>query len=321
MDIPHVVSVADLHSGSSVALCPEVVKLDEGGTYRASPQQRWLHERWEEAWKWAASIIKHDRWGFEYNGDGVEGQHHGCIEPFSLNITTQAQVFMALLEPKIEKASWRGFVRGTESHDGKQCQALEWAARMLGANQIGGNYTNWLLNVDLGGYLVNYAHHIGTTTSAAYETSALNRELAAAFVEAGQWGEGRPDCLVRSHRHRYSSIEIPTSNDVARVVVTPAWQLHTPFSHKVAVNRRPQVGMVILSIEHGELVIRRKVWVPRNEISASLSKKKQSTGIVSLANLPKRTRAVSARPKSPTASSARKGGPACSSKRRSAKAK
>ena len=37
---------SDLHAGSTVALCPPKVQLDDGGKYEASKAQLWLWECW-----------------------------------------------------------------------------------------------------------------------------------------------------------------------------------------------------------------------------------------------------------------------------------
>ena len=41
---------SDLHAGSTVAICPPRVQLDDGGEYHASKAQRWLWERWKDFW-------------------------------------------------------------------------------------------------------------------------------------------------------------------------------------------------------------------------------------------------------------------------------
>ena len=46
-----VVAIAgDLHVNSTVAVCPPVVMLDDGGEYRASKPQRWLWREWVKFW-------------------------------------------------------------------------------------------------------------------------------------------------------------------------------------------------------------------------------------------------------------------------------
>ena len=103
--------------------------------------------------------------------------------------------------------------------------------------------SHWELYVELGPYLVNCAHHIGCTSSAAYEHSALSRELVGSLIEAAQWGDRPADFIVRSHRHRSSSASIPTQNGRATVYVTPGWQLKTAFVHRLGASmRRPQIG-------------------------------------------------------------------------------
>lgn len=48
----------------------------------------------------------------------------------------------------------------------------------------------------------------------------------------------------------------------AKAVTTPAWQGKTPFVWKIAGGRltTPQFGGLVIRLEDGELVIKRRVW-------------------------------------------------------------
>jgi hypothetical protein len=98
--------------------------------------------------------------------------------------------------------------------------------------------------LNMQGDLVHCAHHIGTTSSSAHETSAINAELSALFTESGRWGHQIPNVIVRSHRHRCAQISLPGSRGDAIAFVTAGWQLKSPFAYKVAGGRTttPQIG-------------------------------------------------------------------------------
>ena len=91
-----------------------------------------------------------------------------------------------------------------------------------------------------GGRLVHFLHHIGTTSSTAHEASAVNGELSAMYVEAGRFGDEPPAIIVRSHRHRYIKVQLAAEGGEASAVVTPGWQLKTPFAWKIAGARTPR---------------------------------------------------------------------------------
>jgi hypothetical protein len=109
---------------------------------------------------------------------------------------------------------------------------------------------------------VHLLHHIGTTSSAAHEASAVNAELAAEYVEAGRWGRTPPDYVVRSHRHRSIGVEMDSARGYAAALVTPAWQLKTPYVWKIPGARlsEPQLGGLIIRLGDEEFYHRRKVW-------------------------------------------------------------
>jgi hypothetical protein len=110
--------------------------------------------------------------------------------------------------------------------------------------------------------LVHLLHHVGTTSSAAHEASAVNAELTAMYVEAARWGKEPPDFIVRSHRHRSIAVDLNSSKGYAAAIVTPAWQGRTPFTWKIPGARvsEPQIGGVLIREGDEEHFYRRRVW-------------------------------------------------------------
>ena len=262
-DIRYIVVVSDLHCGSTSGLCPPVVTLDDGGTYRQSKYQAWLWRLWLEFWTaWVPTVTRGEPYAVVVNDDAIEGNHHGITSVISANVSTQSAIALEVLSGPRTRAASFYITRGTEAHDGKACEAVEVLARMLDAKRCGTNASWWELDLLLGGRHVNLAHHIGTTSSAAYEASALNRELVAALAEAAQWCQSVPDVLVRSHRHRFAAVELPSRSGSVQCVVTPGWQLQTPFARKIATMRVPQIGGLCLSAEDDGIRVRRRIWAP-----------------------------------------------------------
>lgn len=76
----------------------------------------------------------------------------------------------------------------------------------------------------------------------------MHKELVESYAEAGRWGDEPPAAIVRSHRHRGLRIHLPVEDGEALAVVTPAWQLKTPFAWKIPGARlsQPQIGLVVL---------------------------------------------------------------------------
>ena len=256
------VIISDIHAGCQLGLCPPKVRLDEGGEYRPNKIQKILWSYWREFWESAVPEFTN---GLPYsiiiNGDAIDGMHHGSTHQITHNLTDQGKIAFELLSPLIEKCEGRFYmVRGTEAHVGKSGQEEERLAKELGAipNSYG-QYARNELWKEIGGSLVHILHHIGSTSSASYESTAVHAELIASYVEASRWNERPPDAIIRSHRHRYFETRFATDKGTGRGVVTPGWQAKTPFAYKIAGGRqsRPQFGgVVLIESPSGELYTR-----------------------------------------------------------------
>ena len=266
--INNVVIVSDLHAGCQLALCPpDGALLDEGGTYHPSKLQQKLWGMWSEWWGEHVPRFTHgEPFLVVCNGDAIDGTHHGATHQISHNMTDQVRIAERLLEPVVAACDGRYYhVRGTEAHVGKSAQYEEALAKSVGAVKTAeGQYARNDLWLELGGGLIHALHHIGTTGSLAYETTAVMKELSESYVEAARWSRRPPDLIVRSHRHRYVELAIPTSNGKARAVVTPAWQSRTPFAWRIPGARlaTPMFGGIVVrwAEESKTLFLREKVW-------------------------------------------------------------
>jgi hypothetical protein len=205
-----------------------------------------IWEYWKDFWRWSFDLIGDESFALVHNGDIIDGDHHGTTTIFSRNLKDQENLAVKVMEPIVERASLYYQIRGTEAHVGQSAANEERCAERLKAvvDDETGQYSRWELCVELGHEIIHFSHHIGTTASVAYESSALMRELAATFAEAGQWGQRPPTVLVRSHRHRYCEVKPPN----CRIVVTPGWQGKTPFVFKMDRMRMPQFGGVIIRL-------------------------------------------------------------------------
>lgn len=256
--------ISDLHSGCRLSLMPrEGFTLDEGTEVKPSPIQLKLSDMWDEYWAWVDKETLGEPYGVVVNGDAVEGVHHGSVTQWTHNLDDQVRCAKTLLHPIAEKAQGRFWmVRGTEAHVGKSAQQEEALARELGAVPNGDKqYAHWQLWLRMGRHLIHFAHHISSTTSPFAESSGLQRELVSGYVEAGRWGDEPPAMYVRSHRHFSSEVREPSEHGVTSVIVTPAWQLKTPFGHKIAGRmRQPQIGGILICVGDNGPYVKSKVW-------------------------------------------------------------
>lgn len=247
--IRNLVVISDLHAGCRIGLHPaHKTKLDDGGFYEPSAFQRVIWGYWKEFWgRWVPLVTKDEPFGVLLNGDAIDGAHHGSKTQVSQNHADQANIAAAILEPVVEACQGKfWWVRGTEAHVGKSAEDEERLAQRLGAvPNKDGQYARWDLWKHVGDALVHATHHVGGTSSAAYETSAIHRTLHNAFNEAGRWREQPPQVVVRGHVHRYVKTEISSAAGPAYGVICPAWQGRTPFSHRIQ-TLSPQFGGILI---------------------------------------------------------------------------
>lgn len=274
--IKNLVVISDTHAGCRLGLCPpEQVRLDDGGYYSPSDFQRQVWERWSEFWDvWVPQVTRGEPYDVVHNGDAIDGVHHNSTTQVSQNIEDQLRIAETIMFPVVEACKKSGgnyfHIRGTEAHVGKSGTYEERLARTLGAkpnsNDQHARYDLWKR---VGKALVHLMHHIGTTGSAAHEASAVNAEMTAEYVEAARWGREIPDFVVRSHRHRYSAVDLTSYRGNAAAIVTPGFQGKTPFAWKVAGGRisEPQFGGILIRDGDEEFYFRRRVWsIGRSEV-------------------------------------------------------
>lgn len=267
--VRNLVVVSDSHCGCKLGLCPpESVQLDDGGVYRASKFQKEVWKLWREFWEsWVPGVLHGESYDVVHNGDVIDGVHHNSTTQISHNILDQKRIAFQVMKPVVDTCVNSGghyyHVRGTGAHVGQSSIYEEEVAEALGAvpNREGqhARYDVWKR---VGGALVHLLHHVGTTSSAAHEASAVNAEITAEFVEAARWREDPPDFVVRSHRHRFIAVDLDTARGIGSAIVTPGWQGKTPFAWKVAGARLavPQFGGIIIRHGDEEFHYRRKVW-------------------------------------------------------------
>jgi hypothetical protein len=253
------VVISDLHAGCRMGLYPcdtwQDVILDGGKCHKPSRFQMEMWRAWKKFWnEWVPEASRGEDYVLVINGDAMDGRHHNSVTQVTQNMADQKKIAEAILAPILAKPQCKAlyWIRGTEAHSGVSGEDEEDLAKMLGAVQNNSKqYSSDIMWLRLGGpkgCLVHFAHTIGTTGRTHYESSAVMAEIGEMYVEAGRWGNAAADVIVRSHRHRYIEIRVPSRHGYTIGVVTPGFQGPTPFTRKVAGGRQsePQVGGIII---------------------------------------------------------------------------
>ena len=254
----NLVDIADTHCGCQMGLMsPAGVKLDGGQMVRPSKFQEWLWQRWLDFWTvFVPEATQGEPFDLAINGDIVDNRHHGTTTLVTSNLAEQFRIAEACFAPVLAlKNLKRVFViGGTDAHAGINAENESILAEKLRAvpDELGNlcRHELWL-HIGMEGRhkgLVHILHHIGTSGSAAYETTALQREYVEACQEAARWRLQPPDVIVRNHRHRGAETRVQSGNGYATVVVGAGWQGKTPFAWRIQGARQaiPQFGGVVI---------------------------------------------------------------------------
>lgn len=254
---PAVVVFSDLHVGSVVGLWPGKHPIEGGGEYEVNVFQKWLHACWHEAMKEIAQL--RPKPVVVLNGDMLQGTNPRDGQLVTTKVDIQVWAATTLLEPARETAEKMYVIRGTEWHEGKAAEFLEFLAAGLDVEKdpASGQYTWWELFFDLDGHIMHFAHHIGTSSVPWYEATVPLRDLLLFIAEIVRFGGPDVRITVRSHRHRYVHVDAPPD---LHAIVTPAWQLRTAFSYKRSSAMLPQIGYVLLEADGDDVLVRKRLF-------------------------------------------------------------
>jgi hypothetical protein len=245
------------------------MRLDGGGLYYPSTEQKMVFAKWTELWsEWVPEACHREPFAVLLNGDALDGVHHGSTTQISQNHADQVKIATKILEPIVDLCGGRFYMtRGTEAHVGPSAEMEELLAKSVGAvSDKAGSYSRFEIYMQLGKGLIHALHHIGTTGTTHYESTAVMKELSESYTEAGRWTDAPPDVIIRSHRHRHIEVRVPTRLGYGITFVTAGWQLKTPFTYKIPGGRltTPQIGGSLVRQGDRDLYTRHKIWrMPR----------------------------------------------------------
>lgn len=251
--------VNDIHAGSELAVCPDEVELDNGGTFRASKPQRWMREGWDDFWKQVGAKRKQERAELYLilNGDAVDGDHHNTSEIVSRNPNAQFQILAELLKRPLALSPDRIFiVRGTAAHVGEAGRAEEGIAKGLFKDKRPvekdpdtGAYSWWHPVLDIYNTRVDIAHEGRAGGREHTRQNAINLYAHDILLSHVKRGERAPDLCLRAHHHRFAD-----SYDACavRAVTNAAWQLKTGWAQQKFADSVADIGGLMVTIRPGQ---------------------------------------------------------------------
>lgn len=264
--------VSDIHAGGTTALCPEEIRLDDGGSYRASKLQQWLFQSWREYW--ARVEARRQAIGAElyavFNGDLVEGAHHKTTQILSENPNAQAAVVNACMAVPLALEPDRILIiRGTEAHVGQSASAEERIAdglrrdkRPIISDPESGSAAWWHFRAEIQGVRLDITHHGRAGFREHTRANAANLYAHDILLSHVKDGDPYPHLCIRGHHHRFNDSHDGGDNCPTRVLTGGAWQFATGHVHKVAADSMPGIGGWIVTIQDGEYEVEKVKFKP-----------------------------------------------------------
>ena len=213
----HGVIIADLHCGHRFGLTPPQKLEQEGGDHKQEKIRIWQ----VNTWNWYAAKAKEighiDR--LIINGDACEGDgvRSGATELYTSDRDEQVQIAeFCARQFDFDKAT---VIEGTASHTGTAEAYEAILARELGTHL---QQHAWL---EYAGCVIDFKHHIGTSSTPGAVPPALPREAVWNMM----WGEHelqpRATVFIRSHGHGYFVV----IEDDFTAIITPSLQGFTKY--------------------------------------------------------------------------------------------
>jgi len=236
--------VSDLHVGSIYANWPEDLPIKGGGYWTLSGQQKHLSVAWE-AFTEKVEELKPDI--LVINGDSIDGNNRkgDGIPTITTDFSEQVKAAERLLRPIREVVKEAYLIRGTEYHDTKNGQAIEILG--IGLDVIPfreEQYSDWVLNLEVDGVILNFCHHISVMTG-LYRATAPDREGIWSAL-AGKHKVPDADCVIRSHVHIFVHVE----HSAKHIVITPCWEMRTDYMIKKSYYRMmPEIGAILIHVD------------------------------------------------------------------------
>ena len=250
-DEPVIVAVvSDMHTNSTVGLCPPRFQLDDGGEYVASKAQRWLWRNWVHYW--ARVQVKAEELNAKvitvFAGDVYDGDHHNTPQIVTRNLSDMKRLAWQVLERGVQMSEQVYVIRGTVSHVGEGGWLEESLANDLdNAVHDETSASWWHLPLIVNGVFFDIGHPRQRGQLPWTASNWANRFAVETMLD--YYGTRCPDVVIRAHRHKIISSD--SERRGPRVFGLPAFQLATGYVHGFKPGALADIGGMIFVCQDG----------------------------------------------------------------------
>lgn len=260
--------LSDTHGGHKLGLCNPNVKLKsiENADIRTfSPEisetQNFMWETYEWGVSETSKLAEKDDIILLHDGDPTHGKA-GFLETMTTRMADQIPIAVSNLSPLLDLKNVKvvRFAAGTGLHE-----FGEGSAALLIAENIRGKYPKVDVEVvyhgllDIGGFLIDYAHH-GPFTGSRIWLAGNELRYYLRSIMMGEIMEGRipPHLILRGHYHVYRKeyLEISANGELYEswAFVLPGFTFKDDYTRRATRSEFKQtVGMMAFEVVNGRL--------------------------------------------------------------------
>lgn len=258
-----IADISDLHVNQTVAVCPPVINLDDGGTYHASRTQRWLHECLQDFTAQFYAIP--GRHIVAVKGDAAElDTKRRSVQLITPNKAVIMQMTQEVLAPIIDPADVCLIFRGTPAHTGKS----SWVEEAIAKDYTNAEWSTkaaaswWHLQRTIEGVRFDMAHHASMPGDAqTYPKAAIDLARRALWYYKVILNQPAPHIVSRSHNHRSAD---SADNFETRAIYTGAWTAMPEYGYRAGKELNiAHIGGVIYICDKGKVEVKKLLYEPK----------------------------------------------------------
>jgi len=257
--------VADMHSGSSLALMDPEIEIKQADTNghlipfkpKLTESQEYLWECYTKDLKEVKHLAKKSEIFLIVNGDSTQGNKHPSLL-VSNRMSDQIIIARGNLQPWMElpNLSAARIVVGTGAHN-----FAEGAADILIADQLKAIYKEKNIEnlyhglLDFNGYEIDYAHHGPYPGSRDWlRGNVAGYYLKDIMMRSIRKYQKPPDAVLRAHYHSFVQVPVYVDNFFSQLFVSASYSMLGDYAHQAA--RSPDTisnGLFCLEVIDGKL--------------------------------------------------------------------
>lgn len=260
-----IADLSDLHVNQTVAVCPPVVNLDDGGTYHASRTQSWLYECLMDFAKqfYAITAARHI---VAIKGDAAElDTKRRSVQIITANKANILRMTQEVLEPVVTEADTILFFRGTPAHTGKS----SWIEETIAADYLHTKWSSksaaswWHMQATIDGVRFDMAHHAPMPGDQQnYPKASIDLAKRAMWHYNSILHQPSPHIISRSHNHRFAD---SYDNFETRAIFTGAWTVMPEYGYRAGKELAlSHIGGVIYICDNGNVEVKKLKYEPKD---------------------------------------------------------